>query len=71
MVFDYSKLRGRIVEKYGSQAAFADAIDMSISTLNLKLNNKSEWSTTEIVEACKLLDVELTDTYSSFFKETL
>lgn len=71
MVFDYSKLRGRIVEKYGSQAAFADAIDMSISTLNLKLNNKSEWSTTEIVEACKLLDVELTDTYSYFFKEKL
>lgn len=71
MVFDYSKLRGRIVEKYGSQAAFADAIDMSISTLNLKLNNKSEWSTTEIVEACKLLGVELTDTYSYFFKEKL
>lgn len=71
MVFDYSKLRGRIVEKYGSQAAFADAIDMSISTLNLKLNNKSEWSTTEIVEACKLLDVELIDTYSYFFKEKL
>ena len=71
MVFDDSKLRGRIVEKYGSQAAFADAIDMSISTLNLKLNNKSEWSTTEIVEACKLLDVELTDTYSYFFKEKL
>lgn len=67
MNFDYSKLKGRIVEKYGNQTAFADDMEMAYSTLNLKLNNKSEWSTTEIVLACKLLEIELTECHKYFF----
>ena len=37
--FDYSKLKGRIVEKYGSQKKFALSINMNPSTLSTRLNN--------------------------------
>lgn len=40
MSFDYSKLRGRIVEKFGTQVNFAKAIKLSERTLSLKLNGK-------------------------------
>lgn len=37
MAFDYSKLKGRIIEKYGTQAAFAKA--MGTSQKNTFLEN--------------------------------
>ena len=40
MAFDYSKLRGKIVEKYGSQSAFVRAFGTSENTFSLKMNNK-------------------------------
>lgn len=38
MAFDYSKLKGRIIEKYNSQSSFANAMEWSERTLSLKLN---------------------------------
>ena len=40
MAFDYRKLKGRIIEKYGSQLNFADAYGISENTLSLKMRNK-------------------------------
>ena len=40
MAFNYSKLRGRIIEKYGSQSDFAKAFGCSDRTLSLKMNGK-------------------------------
>ena len=37
-VFDYSKLRGKIKEVFGTQAKFAKAMGMSTVTLSAKLN---------------------------------
>lgn len=40
MAYDYSKLLGRITEKFGTQARFSGAMGMSERSLSLKLNSK-------------------------------
>ena len=57
MIYDYSKLMGKIKEKYKTQAAFAKELGMGESTLNLKSNNKTEWSQNEIIMSLSLLGV--------------
>lgn len=37
MSFNYSKLRGRIIEKFGTQGCFSKALGVSERTLSLKL----------------------------------
>lgn len=66
--FDYSKLLGRIKEKYGTQDALATTINISVTSLNYKLNNKIEWKQTEIFEAALSLDIEINDIPDYFFK---
>lgn len=48
MKFDHSKLRGRIIEKFGSQAAFARHINREESWLSNRLNNKVPLSDEDI-----------------------
>lgn len=66
-MFDYQKLLGRIVEKYRTQARFANAMKLSERSLSLKLNNKVPWRQAEIEEARMLLDIPPTDVYAYFF----
>ena len=63
----YAKLRGRIIEKFGSQSAFANALDWREALLSAKLNNKSEWTFAEVMKACKLLGIPLSDAHQYFF----
>lgn len=63
----YSKLKGRIKEIFGTQAAFADAMGISTVSLSHKLNGKNEWLASEIVKACDLLCIPLTDNAEFFF----
>ena len=67
IVFDFSKLRGRIKEIYGTQTAFAIAMLMNEATLSNKLNNNVEFSPKEIIRACLLLSIELKDVNIYFF----
>lgn len=67
IVFDFSKLRGRIKEIYGTQTAFAVAMLMNEATLSNKLNNNVEFSPKEIIRACLLLSIELKDVNLYFF----
>lgn len=67
IVFDFSKLRGRIKEIYGTQTAFAVAMLMNEATLSNKLNNNVEFSPKEIIRACLLLSIELKDVNVYFF----
>lgn len=50
MQFDYSRLRGRIVEKYGSCAAFGRAIGRTKSIISEKLSNKVRITSDEIID---------------------
>ena len=63
----YAKLRGRIIEKFGSQGAFAAAMEWREALLSAKLNNKSEWSFQEVMKACDLLEIPYREAHLYFF----
>ena len=67
IVFDFSKLRGRIKEIYGTQTAFATAMLMNEATLSNKLNNNVEFSPKEIYRACLLLCIDITKELQIYF----
>lgn len=67
MRFDYSALRGRIVEYYGTTTAFASKIGISRSSISLKLNNKSGWKQDEIERARSALNIKVPEVPKYFF----
>lgn len=67
MSFDYSKLRGKIVEKFGSQSSFAKAMEISERTLSLKMSGKRMWKQLEICLAINLLELSDDDIREYFF----
>lgn len=69
MRFDYSALRGRIVERYGTTAAFADEIGMSKSSVSQKLNNKVCWQQKDIESARVALGINVADLGKYFFTQ--
>ena len=66
MAFNYNKLRGKIVEIYGSQIEFAKAMKWSEKTLSLKLNGKVPWKQTEIMTAVQILGLSDSDIQDYF-----
>ena len=67
----YAKLRGKIREKFGSEAAFAAAMGMNPASLSAKLGNKSPWKREEIEKACQLLDIPICEVHLYFFSREL
>lgn len=63
----YAKLRGRIKEVFGTNEAFAEAMEMDSSSLSAKLNNRSPWKREEIEKACMLLNIPIEEVYLYFF----
>ena len=66
-MYNYNKLRGRIVEKYGSIEKFADKLGRSDATVSKKLNNKSEFSRNDMFKWSALLEIPKDDFASFFF----
>lgn len=67
MSFNYSKLRGRIKEKYETQENFAQKMGVSRTTLSQKLNNINEFTQQEINKAVELLDLPVEEIPVYFF----
>lgn len=67
----FPKLRGRIVEKYGSQILFANAIGKTNQTVTNKLTGKSEFSKNDIVDWCTALEIDKEDVGEFFFVDEL
>ena len=67
VVFNYSRLRGRIIEKYGTVGNFANAIKMSDGTMSSRLSCKSYFSQDEIVTICRMLDIGFYEIDDYFF----
>lgn len=63
----YSKLRGRIVEIFGDNKKFANALGINASSLSFKLNNKTPWKREEIELACILLEIPIDEVHLYFF----
>lgn len=64
--YDYSELLGRIKAKKITQEELAKQIHLNPSTLNQKLNNKSEFSQSEMRSILEILE-EPIDNVSSYF----
>ena len=63
----YGKLRERIKAVFGTIGAFADAMGKDRSTISCKLNGLSPWTSAEIEEACKLLNIAIEEVGEYFF----
>lgn len=63
----YSKLRGKIREKYGTQEPFAEDMGMHPSTLSGRLSKKTDFTAPEIEKACELLELTYADIPEYFF----
>ena len=67
MIFDYSKLLGRMKECGYTQEKMAQAIGISKGTLSQKLNNKANFYHPEMQQICELLKITGEDVYAIFF----
>lgn len=67
MSFIYNKLRGRIIEIFGSQAKFAEEIGQSEQIITAKLAGRSSFTQENIVTWSKALEIELSEIGSYFF----
>ena len=65
--YEYRKLIGRIVEKYGTRKEFAKVLGISENTMSLKLNGKTGFSREDMVRWGELLDIEVNDFGAYFF----
>lgn len=66
--FDFSKLRGRMVEKYGTIEKTAEAAGLRRDTLSLALNGKRTFTQSEIVILTKALDIPSAEVGLYFFR---
>lgn len=57
IVLDYSKLRGRIVEKYGSVQAFSKVLNVKQEGVSHRLSNGKCLSHRSIMKWAKALDI--------------
>lgn len=67
MAYDYANLNGKIVEKCGTQAVFAERMGLSERTISLKLNNKVAFKQPEIQKALPILGLTESDIQAYFF----
>ena len=67
MAKDFSKLRGLIVEKYGSQTAFCEATGKTLDWLSRRLNGRVEFGSDDIIEVVNALEISPQDISLYFF----
>lgn len=70
--YDYSLLRGRIRELFGSEKNFAyelrnSELSMSTGTFNSRINGNTYFKQPEIQIICKLLQIKLEEIILYFF----
>lgn len=66
MTYTYNKLRGRIVEMYGTQGKFAEELGISKNSVSKKMNCQTEFSQEDIIRWSMLLNVKK-DEYGEYF----
>ena len=66
MPYGYDKLRGRIIEKYGTQGKFAEKLGISKNSMSKKMNCEKGFSQDDIIVWSELLDIEKEE-YGAYF----
>ncbi len=72
--YDYSMLRGRIRELFGSEKNFAERlrktdVTMSTGTFNSRINGYTYFKQPEIETICELLNIDLKEVKIYFFTQ--
>lgn len=68
-VFDYSKLRGKIKEVFGTQDAYANAIGLGRVSVSMRLNNQLEFSQQDMFKSADVLGFPRSQIPEYFFAE--
>ena len=63
----YSKLRGKIVEVFGTMARFSDAIGISPQLLSMKLSGKTDFTYRQIISVAAALNIPTNKIVEYFF----
>ena len=58
MAKDFSKLKGLIYEKYGSQAAFSVALGKPTDWISRRLMNKVQFTADDMILVCEVLGID-------------
>lgn len=67
MKCSFCKLRGKIVEKYGTAKSFAQALGLSATSLSLKLTGKRGFTVSDINKISSLLNISINEIGDYFF----
>ena len=67
MPYTYNKLRGRIIEKFGSQEAFSKVINLSTTSLSMKMTGQTGFSQTDIETWSEALEIAKEEIGDYFF----
>lgn len=67
ITFDYSKLKGKIVEVLGNQKEYAKVLGLSDTSVTNKLNNDVYFSQREIIVSVEVLGIPLEEINTYFF----
>lgn len=67
MVFNYSKLRGRMVEVYGTIGKTAEAAEIRRDMLSQAMNGRRAFTPTEISRLARVLDIPAEEIGAYFF----
>lgn len=65
--FKYAKLKGKIIEKFGTEGKFAKALGKNVNTVSRKLCGKVRFSSYDIEQWCNALDIPIEEAGSYFF----
>ena len=71
MSFQYNKLRGRIIEIFGSQSKFASVVGQSEQIITAKLSGKSSFTQDNIIAWSNALNIDQNEIGSYFFTQKL
>lgn len=66
MLFDYAKLKGRIIEKFNTMAAFAEFIGVTPAMVTSKISSGTPFNTDTMVKWAQALELDITD-YGAYF----
>ena len=64
--YDYSKLRGKIIEVFGNQEKFSEAIGLSDRSVNHRMQNNRDWTQSDIEKVCEVLNIDREDVHLYF-----
>ena len=68
--YSSGKLRGKIREVCGTEKEFAKVLKISATALSLKLNNKGDWSRSEMEEIMRILSIKIKEIIDYFFEKS-